>query len=74
MYCDMPGLFIDNKPKPVKDTKTGIVYRSKCQAGKALALEFDLDPDYRLVWYQIFPILQKSYPKRVIEIKTGKPV
>jgi len=70
----MSGIFKNNKRKPVKDTKTGIAYRSKCKAGKVLALEFGLDSTNNLVWYQILPILRDNYPKRVIEIKTGKPV
>jgi len=67
----MTGIFKNNRRIPVKDTHTGKVYRSKYQAGKALAPEFGLDTSYKLAWYRI---LIKSQSGRFIEVKTGKPV
>lgn len=41
------------KAKPQKDTKTGIVYRSKAAAGMSVAGEFNLDPTETFIWYQV---------------------
>jgi hypothetical protein len=56
----MSGAFPDNSRIPVKDTFTGKVYRSKYQAGKALASEFGLDPTDRFVWYKIIKRAHKG--------------
>jgi len=38
--------------KPVRDTKTGIVYRTESSAGKAVASEYGLAID-NFVWYKV---------------------
>ena len=67
----MTGVFKNNRRTPVEDTETGKVYRSKYQAGKALASRFGLDPNDSFVWYKI---LKRARPDRFIEVQTGKPV
>ena len=49
--------------KAVKDTKTGTIYPSKFASGKALALEYELDPFDTKVYYQIM----KKDPERLVE-------
>lgn len=41
------------KAKPQKDTKTGIVYRSKAAAGMAVAAEYGLDSTETFIWYEL---------------------
>ncbi len=51
------------KGKPVKDTKTGIVYKSHSAAGIALAGEFKL-PSHSYVWYEIVRLA----PSRFVDV------
>lgn len=39
--------------EPVRDTKTGITYKSKYAAGKAVAAEYGLDPTKTLIYFTI---------------------
>lgn len=55
---------VKQKAKPVKDTTTGITYKSKSAAGKAVAAEYGLDPKDTYVWYEII----KKAPKRFVEV------
>lgn len=41
------------KAKPVRDTRTGIEYKSKSAAGMAVAAEYNMDPNNTYVWYEI---------------------
>ena len=50
--------------QPVKDTKTGIEYRSKAAAGMAVAAEYGLDPLNHFIWYEVI----KRDPKRFVRI------
>lgn len=56
------------KAKPQKDTKTGIVYRSKAAAGMAVAGEYSLDSAETFVWYQVI----KLAPKRFVSATTDE--
>ncbi len=40
--------------KQVKDTKTGITYASLGKCAKAVATEFDVNPDDHFAWYPIY--------------------
>lgn len=48
--------------QPQKDTKTGIVYRSKAAAGMAVAGEYGLDATNTFIWYEVI----KMDPKRFV--------
>ncbi len=48
--------------QPVKDTNTGIEYKSKASAGMAVAAEYGLDPKNHFAWYEVI----KKDPKRFI--------
>jgi len=48
--------------QPVKDTKTGVVYKSKASAGMAVAAEYGLDSKNHFVWYEVI----KKDPKRFV--------
>jgi len=50
--------------KPQKDTKTGIIYRSKAAAGMAVAAEYGLDPSETFIWYEVV----KRDPKRFVPV------
>lgn len=41
---------------PTKDSKTGALYESKSACAKAVAAEFNLDPDDHFAWYQIIKL------------------
>ena len=57
----MSGIWKDNKPKPVRDTRTGRLYRSRHQAGVAIAPEAGLDPKMKpSPWYQV----NRAFPGR----------
>jgi len=63
------GIFKNNKPTSVRDTKTGKIYQSRAEAGRSLAVEFGLDSTDRLVWYAI---LAKTQFGRFVDAETGK--
>ena len=48
--------------QPVKDTKTGITYKSKASAGMAVAAEYGEDPTNHFAWY---PVIKKD-PSRFV--------
>lgn len=48
--------------QPMKDTKTGMVYRSKAAAGMGVAAEYGLDSKNHFVWYEVI----KKDPKRFV--------
>jgi hypothetical protein len=50
------------KAKPQRDTKTGIVYKSKSSAGMAVAAEYSLDPTETFIWYEVI----KKDPDRFV--------
>lgn len=50
------------KAKPQKDTKTGVVYKSKSSAGMAVAAEYGLDPTETFIWYEVI----KKAPDRFV--------
>lgn len=52
------------KARPVKDTTTGITYKSKSSAGMAVAEEYGLDKNNTYIWYEII----KKDPKRFMEV------
>jgi len=52
------------KAKPQKDTKTGILYKSKAAAGMAVATEYNLDPTETFVWYEVI----KKDPARFVSV------
>jgi len=52
------------KAKPQKDTRTGIVYRSKASAGMAVAAEYSLDPTETFIWYEVI----KKAPDRFVSV------
>jgi len=52
------------KAKPQKDTKTGILYKSKAAAGMAVASEYGLDPSETFIWYSV---IQKD-PTRFVSV------
>lgn len=64
------------KAKPQKDTKTGIVYRSKASAGMAVAAEYGLDATETFIWYQVIkadpdrfaPATQTEYERYIESI------
>lgn len=66
----MSGLFTDNKPKRTTDTKTGIVYKSRNQAGKAVAPEFGL-PISDYVWFDVLRVAQVG---RFVDTKTRRVI
>jgi hypothetical protein len=53
---------------PVRDTKTGVIYRSKYQAGKALAAEAGANLTDRFAWYKLI----SQFPGRFVEVTSGK--
>lgn len=57
-----PSGIVGRVPKAVKDTKTGTVYYSKAEAGRAVAAEYGLDPTSIFVWYEVL----KLDPKRFV--------
>ena len=52
------------KAKPVKDTKTGIVYQSHARAGMAVAAEYGLDNTNHFIWYVV---IEKD-PDRFVDV------
>jgi hypothetical protein len=52
------------KAKPVRDTKTGVEYKSKSAAGMAVAAEYNMDPNNTFVWYEVI----KKDPNRFVTI------
>lgn len=52
------------KAKPQKDTKTGVMYKSKASAGMAVAAEFNLDPTETFIWYEVI----KKAPDRFVSV------
>lgn len=56
--------------KPTLDAKTGIAYRSRMEAGKALAHEFNLElrQGYNLTWYDVVRLAESN---RFVDIETG---
>lgn len=53
---------------PIRDTKTGAIYNSKYQAGKALASEAGANPADRFAWYK----LRARFPGRFVEVSSEK--
>ena len=45
---------------PIRDTNTGEEYPSKASAGRALAIEFGLDPADQHVWYAILKASERD--------------
>lgn len=63
------GLFGGKRVRtPVRDTKTGVIYRSKYQAGKALATEAGANLTDRFAWYKLI----SRFPGRFVEVTSGK--
>lgn len=52
------------KAKPQKDTRTGVMYKSKASAGMAVAAEFGLDPTETFIWYEVI----KKAPDRFVSV------
>lgn len=55
----MSRLFPNNTPKRTTDMKSGIVYRSRNAAGKAVAPEFGL-PITNYVWFDVLRLAPKG--------------
>lgn len=63
------GLFGGKRLRtPIRDTKTGVIYRSKYQTGKALATEAGANPTDRFAWYK----LVSRFPGRFVEVTPEK--
>ena len=63
------GLFGGKRVRtPIRDTKTGAIYRSKYQAGKALAAEAGANPTDRFAWYKLI----SRFPERFVEVTSEK--
>ena len=43
----MSGIWENNRAKATRDTRTGREYRSRHQAGRAVALEARVDPNHK---------------------------
>lgn len=54
-----------NGASPIKDTTTGIIYKSKSEAGRVLASTFNLDPADKWVWYKILKLVSDD---RFVEV------
>ena len=61
------------KGKRTLDTKTGIVYKGRNAAGKAVASELGLGhiPNYNFVWYNVVRLAE---PNRFVDVETGRPI
>ncbi len=66
----MSGLFLNNTPRRTTDTKSGIKYRSRNAAGKAVAPEFGL-PITNYVWFDVLRVAQNG---RFLDTKTGRVI
>ena len=67
----MSGIWPDNKRKRTLDTRTGKEYRSRHQAGVAVAPECGLDPGYRpSPWY----VVLKKCPGRLKDLDTDRVI
>jgi hypothetical protein len=63
------GLFGGKRVRnPIRDTKTGAIYRSKYQTGKALAVEAGINPTDRFAWYKLI----SRFPERFVEVTSEK--
>ena len=63
------GLFGGKRVRtPIRDTKTGAIYRSKYQAGKVLATEAGANPTDRFAWYKLI----SRFPERFVEVTSEK--
>lgn len=61
------------KGKHTLDTRTGIVYKSRCAAGRAVAHESGLEliPNYNFVW---FDVVRLAEPNRFVDVETGRSI
>lgn len=65
----MTGLFENTRARPVLDTATGKIYRSRNQAGVAVAAEFGVDPTKRpSPW---FDVIRKCPKGRFVDANSG---
>jgi|GEM_PF-6399612 len=62
------GIGVKRVSTPVRDTKTGAIYNSKYQAGKALASEAGANPTDRFAWYKLIA----RFPGRFVEVTSEK--
>ena len=63
------GLFGGKRVRnPIRDTKTGAIYRSKYQTGKTLAAEAGTNPTDRFAWYKLI----SRFPERFVEVTSEK--
>jgi len=66
----MSGRFKNNNPKPTRDAQTGTEYRSRNQAGRAVAPQFGLPLD-NFVWFEV---LKRAASSRFIDVNTSRPI
>lgn len=68
----MSGLFEKTTAKPVLDTTTGKTYRSRNQAGIAVAAEFGVDPAKKpSPWFEV---ITKSPKGRFVDANSGRRI
>ena len=68
----MSGLFEDTQAKPVLDTATGIEYKSRNQAGVAVAPELGVDPAKKpSPW---FSVVRKVPKGRFVDVESDLPI
>jgi hypothetical protein len=62
------GIWENNSPKATRDTRTGREYRSRHQAGRAIAPEVGVDPNHKpSPWV----LVVKQFPLRFQDVATG---
>jgi hypothetical protein len=67
----MSGIWEDNSPKKTLDLNTGVVYPSRHQAGKAIAIQAGIDPDAKpSPWCKVV----REFPQRFVDVKSGKMI
>jgi hypothetical protein len=63
------GLFGGKRVRsPIRDTKTGAIYPSKYQTGKALAAEAGTNSTDRFAWYKLI----SRFPERFVEVTSER--
>ena len=60
-----------NDGKKTKDTKSGIVYNSRTEAGKAIAPELGLDPNKEGIWFEVTAQCPLG---RFVDVASGLPI
>ncbi len=60
-----------NDGKKTKDTKSGIIYSSRAETGKAIAPELGLDPNKDGIWFEVAAQLPLG---RFVDVASGLPI